>query len=142
MVKARRVQQADVIRPERMEGRRRGSGQHGEQRAQRLRLAVARLGHDAHAAVLRQRATGPAMLDVRLEPAGCEPMMHVVAVVQRDQHARAPHARCHRRAHKAHANERRRAQRHRASGIVRGLARIGSPRAKRSRSSAIARADP
>jgi hypothetical protein len=45
-----------------------GALEHGDQHGQWLRAAVARLAHDAKAPVLRQRATGPSVRNVRLPP--------------------------------------------------------------------------
>ena len=51
-----------------------------------LRVRVGRQRQDAQAAVLRQRATGPTLPGMRLKPARSQAMMHVIAVMQRDQH--------------------------------------------------------
>lgn len=53
-------------------------------------VGVTRLAHDAQATVLRQRATGPALFGMRLQPAGGFGVMDVVAVVQGNQHVDDP----------------------------------------------------
>jgi hypothetical protein len=53
----------------------------------RQRVRVTRLRHDAHAAVLRDRARRPAELDVLGQPRGRALVVQVVGIEQRNQHA-------------------------------------------------------
>lgn len=62
------IAQTDVIGPHRVKSGAAGALEHGDQHGQWLRAAVARLAHDAKATVLRQRATGPPVRNVRLPP--------------------------------------------------------------------------
>ena len=90
------IEQADVVGPELVKTRGRGLRQHGREYGQGLRVGVTRLAHDAQATVLPQRATGPALFDMRLQPAGGFGVMDVVAVVQGNQHVdveQRPHVR-------------------------------------------------
>lgn len=103
VVELRRVEQADAVGPEFVEAGGRGAAQHGHQCGQRLRFAVAGLGHDAQAAVLGERATGPAVADVRLQPRRGDGVVDVVTVVQGDQHVHVEQ-----RAHQMPSSSRRR----------------------------------
>ncbi len=103
MLEMRAIQHADGVWPERMEARGRGTFQHAHQAAQRLRLGVSGLGHDAQATVLGKRTTGPAMRDVRAQPGRGRVMVDVVAVVQCDQHVHVEQ-----RAHQMPSSSRRR----------------------------------
>jgi hypothetical protein len=51
-----------------------------------LRIGVTRLAHDAQAAILCERAAGPTVAGVLVQPLGRERVVHMISVVQRDQH--------------------------------------------------------
>lgn len=53
---------------------------HGE------RIGIAGLRHDSKAAILRDWAGCPTMVDMPIPPFRCDHMVHMVAVKQRNQH--------------------------------------------------------
>ena len=85
VLKVRSIQQADVVRPQGMKGCGGGLLQHQNQCRQRLRPRLSRLTHDAQTTVLRQRATGPAFVCIAGKPLRGKRMVHMIAVMQRNE---------------------------------------------------------
>ena len=79
------IEDTDVIGPEFMPLGVDGLAQSSGDAARWHRIRVGWLRHDADDAVLRERARGPTLADIRAQPTGGQRMVNMLRVEQRDQ---------------------------------------------------------
>jgi len=82
-----RVKQADCIRPEFMHGIGGGRSKALDYALRRLSVCIARMRHDAHAAVLGDRTGGPTLAGIGGKPHDGARMQRVIGIQQRYEYA-------------------------------------------------------